>query len=140
MRLLIGTVGVLVGGYGAYLLLTRQDNDQLVSAAVWLGGGVLLHDFVLSALVLAVAALGLRVLPSGARAPAAVGLIVLGTMTVAAFPVLGRFGAISDNSTHLDRPYLAAWGGLVAVVLLTVVVASLLRVRRPRGDVAEEAG
>ena len=38
-RIVIGTIGVVVGAFGAWLLLTRQDLDQLVDAAVWLAGG-----------------------------------------------------------------------------------------------------
>ena len=50
----------------------------------------MLHDFVLALVVLVLVVVGGRVVPSGFRAPAAVGLVVLGTATVFAIPVLGR--------------------------------------------------
>ena len=125
-RLLLGGLGVLVGLYGAYLLLSRQDTDQLVSAAIWLASGVVLHDVVLAPLVLLLVVVGARVVPGGFRAPAAAGLIVLGTVTVMAIPVLGRFGARPDNPTLLDRDYTLGWLVLAGLVLLAVVVAGLL--------------
>jgi len=131
-RLVLGAAGVLVGCYGAFLLLSRGDGEDLRSAAVWLAGGVLLHDVVLAGLTLAVGAVVTRVLPRAARAPATVALVVLGTLTLVAVPVLGRFGARADNPTLLDRPYVAAWLVLAAASLAVVVVASLVRARHAR--------
>lgn len=131
-RMVLGGVGAAVGLYGAWLLLDRGDGEDLRSAAVWLAGGVLLHDVVLAGLTLAVGALVTRVLPRPARAPATVALVVLGSLTLVAVPVLGRFGAKPDNPTLLDRPYLAAWFVLAAVVVVVVTLVSLVRARRAR--------
>jgi hypothetical protein len=130
VRALLLGLGVLVGAYGAYLLLSRQDADQLVNAAIWLASGVVLHDFVLAPLVLGLVVAGARIAPAAARAPAATALVVLGSVTLLAVPVLGRFGARADNPTLLDRDYRAGWLALVGVVLLATVVATLVRSRR----------
>ena len=130
MRTALGALGVAVAAYGGWLLLGRTDNDQLLDAGIWLGSGVVLHDFVLTAVILVAGTLALRVLPDAARAPAVVGMIVLGSLTVVAFPVLGRFGARDDNATLLDRPYLASWFVVVAVTVLAVTVAGVVRSRR----------
>lgn len=132
MRWVIGAIGILVGGFGAWLLLSRQDLDQLTSAAVWLVAGVVLHDGVLAIGTLLLAAIALRVIPGAARAPAIVGFVVLGSVTLLAVPVLGRFGARPDNPTLLDRHYLAGWLVLAALTLVAVVVASVLRRRAAR--------
>jgi len=128
-RIVIGTIGVVVGAFGAWLLLSRQDLDQLVDTAVWLGVGVILHDGVLAVATLLIGALVLPLLPRAARGPAVVGFVVLGSVTLLAVPVLGRFGARPDNATLLDRDYVVGWMVLAAVVLVTVVVASVLRSR-----------
>jgi hypothetical protein len=128
-RIVLGAVGVVVGTFGTWLLLTRQDLDQLVDAAVWLAVGVILHDGVLAIATLLVGALVLPLLPRAARAPAVVGVVVLGSATLLAVPVLGRFGARSDNATLLDRDYVVGWVALAVVILVTVVVASVLRSR-----------
>jgi hypothetical protein len=126
LRMGIGAVGVVIGVFGAWTLWSRQDLDQLVSAAIWLVVGVVLHDGVLAVATLALAAIGLRLLPQAVRAPAVVGFVVLGSVTLLAVPVLGRFGARPDNVTLLDRDYTAGWLVLAVVTLLAVVVASLL--------------
>jgi hypothetical protein len=129
-RWFLGGIGVLVGVYGAYLLLSRQDLDQLVSAAIWAAGGVLVHDGLIALASLVAVAVGGRLLPRAARAPAAVAMVVLGSVTLVAVPVLGRFGARSDNPTLLDRDYWLGWSAIVVLVLAAAVVASVLRARR----------
>ena len=132
LRFLLGVLGVLVGAYGAYLLLSRQDADQLLNAGVWLASGVVLHDFVLAPLVLGLVFVGARLAPAAARAPAAAALVVLGAVTLLAVPVLGRFGARPDNATLLDRDYVAGWLAFAGVVLLATLVAALVRSRQSR--------
>lgn len=139
-RLVTGAAGLLLGTYGAWLLLSRQDSERLRDAGVWLATGVVLHDAVLAPLVIGLAALGARLLPRPARAPAAVGLVVLGSVTLLAVPVLGRFGARADNATLLDRPYTAGWLLLAGLVLTSVVVATVVRARRrPSGPEGRSA-
>lgn len=130
MRNVVGALGVAVAAYGGWLLVSRTDNGQLLDAGLWLVSGVVLHDFVLTLGVLIVGGLALRLLPEPAKAPAVVGMIVLGALTLVAFPVLGRFGAREDNPTLLDRPYLASWLVLVALTTVAVAAASLVRSRR----------
>ena len=69
--------------------------------------------------------LGTRVLPAPWRAPAVIALVVWGTLTVAAVPVLTRAGARADNATLLDRPYVATWWAISAIVVVLVAVAGL---------------
>ena len=71
----------MVALYGAFLLLSRQDPGQWLEVGIWLGAGVVAHDVVLSALVIGVCLLGARLLPAPWRAPAAVALVVWGSLT-----------------------------------------------------------
>lgn len=130
MRAALGALGVAVTAYGGWLLLSRTDTGQLVDATIWLASGVLLHDLVLAGVVLAVAAVGARLLPDAARAPAVVAMVVLGSLTLVAVPVLGRFGARDDNPTLLDRPYLASGLAVAGMVVLAVTVVGLVRSRQ----------
>jgi len=118
-------LGVGVGAYGAFRLL-ELGWGNLTATLVWLAGGVILHDAVLAPATIAVAALGTALLPTWLRAPAAGGLLVLGTVTLTAVPVLGGFGALEDNPTLLDRDYATGWLVLLALVLAGVVVWSAL--------------
>jgi hypothetical protein len=127
-RMAIGAFGVLVAMYGGWLVLSR--GHDLLNLVVWLAGGVVLHDGVLALVVLAVGTVGVRMLPRSSRAPAVVGFVVLGSVTLLAVPVLGRFGARSDNPTLLDRDYTVGWLVLAGLVLVGVVTASLVGSRR----------
>ena len=130
-RLLLGALGVAAAAYGAWSLLGEGLAD-VVTTAIWLAGGVVLHDFVLVPLTLAVCWLGARVLPAGRRAPVAAGLVVLGTLTLLAVPVLGGWGANTDNATILGRDYATGWL-VVATLTSAGVLAGLVTSRRRAG-------
>lgn len=130
LRLLLGGLGVVVALYGAWLALSRQDAGQLVEIALWMAGGVALHDAVIAVVVVMAALAGRRVLPHHWQAPAAIGLLVWGSITLMAVPVIGRLGAREDNPTLLDRPYLATWLVATALTLLAVALAGLVRRQR----------
>lgn len=134
IRVLIGVPGLALASYGALLLLTRQGPGQWLEVGLWLGAGVVAHDLALSGLVIGACLAGSRILRRGWWAPAAVALVVWGTLTVVAVPVLTRRGARADNATLLDRPYLATWWAISAIVVLLVAVAGFVRSRRPRGE------
>ena len=127
-RILLAASGVATGAYGLVRLL-ELGWDNLVATALWLAGGVFLHDAVVAPVTIVVCALAMAVLPRRVRGPAAAGLLVLGSLTLTAIPVLGRFGARADNHTLLDRDYAHGWLLVAAVTALGVVLATV--VRRP---------
>lgn len=131
MRTVVGALGTALVLYGGWLLVTR--GHDLVAVAVWLVAGVVLHDGVLAVLTIALGGLAVRLAPAPARAPLVVGLVVLGSTTLLAVPVLGRFGARPDNPTLLDRDYTAGWLVLAGLTALAVVVATLVRSRGRSG-------
>ena len=114
---MIGAVGVVVGAFGAWLLLSRQDLDQLTERRALAGRPASSCTTACSrSLTLAAGARSCcGSCPRAARAPAVVGFVVLGSVTLLAVPVLGRFGARPDNATLLDRHYLVAWLVLAAL-------------------------
>jgi hypothetical protein len=122
-------MGSAIGLFGIWSLL-RLGVSNLLWAAVWLAGGVLAHDVALTAVTLGLVAVGLLVLPRWARAPFAVGFVVLGSVTVMAIPVLGRFGARPDNPSLLDRSYGVGWLVLAGIVAVGVTAASAVARRR----------
>ncbi|MGB3858350.1 MAG: hypothetical protein WA912_03775 [Ornithinimicrobium sp.] len=133
-RFALGALGVGIGLWGAWLIFGSADSSDLLSIAIWLGGGIIANDGIIAVVSLVVAAVAMRVLPEPARAPAAVGLVVVGTITVVAIPFLGRFGAREDNPTLLDRNYLAGYGVLVLIVVVAVTAFGLYRMRQTDGD------
>lgn len=131
-RLLIGALGVAVAAWGAWLLLDTQDAAELRGIALWLGGGVLVHDVLLAPATLVLSALGARVLPVTWRGVAATSMVIIGTVSVMAIPVLGGFGADYDaaNTTILDRDFLAGWA-LIGVLTVVASVGAFLGRSRP---------
>ncbi len=131
-RLIIAAVGVIAGSYGLINLLDRGWSD-LISIAIWLAGGVIAHDFVLAPLILALVAVTMIVLPRRFRAVGAFALVVIGTVTITAIPVLGRFGALADNPTLLPRNYGAGWLIFVTVVVVACAAWAIYEARRQTG-------
>jgi hypothetical protein len=128
-RILVAVAGVAAAAYGALLLL-QEELGEVAGAAGWLASGVVLHDLVLAPAVTALVVLASRLLPPAWRGPAAAALVVLGSVTLLAVPVLGRFGAREDNPTLLDRPYVAGWAVLAGLTVLATLVAGAVRARR----------
>lgn len=130
-RVLLGLAGAAAAAYGGLLLLDDGLGD-LVDVATWLVAGVVLHDLVLAPLVIMLVVVASRLLPDAWRAPAAAALVVLGSVTLLAIPVLGRFGARADNPTLLDRNYWAGWLLIAGLTLVATAVTILVRTRRAR--------
>ncbi len=129
IRFLLGVVGVVAVAYGVVLLLaTGLDNTG--AAVWWLAGGVLVHDGVLAPVTLLIGLAVSAWVPPAWRRVTVGALVVVGTVTVMAIPVLGGFGARADNPSLLDRPYLLGWLGLVLLVTTAMLLAELV-VRRP---------
>jgi hypothetical protein len=136
-RLAIGGCGLAAGAYGL-VLMAQSGVANIAHAMGWLIGGVVAHDGVLAPATLIVATLATRVLPAWVRGPAALGLIVLGSLTLLAIPVLGRFGADPRNPTVLDRDYTAGWLAVAAITAGSVAIAAMIR-RRSLGRKASAA-
>jgi hypothetical protein len=129
VRLALGATGVVLVLVGVWHLLGRGPAD-LVATLVWLAGGVVAHDAVIAPVVVLLGVALLPRLPAWSRGPAVAGFVVLLTVTLAAVPVLGRFGAKPDDPWLLPRPYAALWLAFALVVVAAVVGVSVLRRRR----------
>ena len=127
-RLVVALLGLAAAAYGAKQLLDL-GLDNLVATMEWVVGGVALHDGLLAPLCVVAGVLLVRATQGRTPAPVVVGVIVLGTVTLSAVPVLGRFGARADNPTLLDRSYVAGWFVFAGLVVLAVVVALLIQRR-----------
>jgi hypothetical protein len=125
-RIVVGLLGVAAATYGAVHLLDL-GGDNLVATLVWVVAGVALHDGLLAPVCIVAGAVLLRLTHRGPPAPVVVGTIVLGTVSLAAVPVLGRFGARADNATLLDRSYVAGWFAFAGVVVVLVVVGIVVQ-------------
>lgn len=133
LRALLLGVGVAMGLWGVWLMRDFR-TDQLISAGVWLAGGIVLHDGVLAPLVVGAGVVLARVTPVYARKPATIGLIVWGALTIAVANVLSGQGGKPDNDTVINRPYAVTW--LVMTVLVFVAITAYSAVARKRAKAA----
>lgn len=136
LRAGIGLAGVALAVLGLRLLL-QEDLADLADATIWLGAGVLAHDALIAPATLVIVYVAMRVFPTWLIRPAAVGFVVLATVTLGAIPVLGRFGARPDNPTLLDRNYLLGWILFAAIVVVSVATVAV-RQRGTRLDRRDE--
>lgn len=121
-RVLLGAAGVALGAWGAWLLLPQVTVELLL----WLGGGVVLHDFVIAPLV---GASGFVV----KRPSVGVGLVTTGIITLLAVPLLWRKHSGPVNPGLHDRDYLTSVAvvlGLIWAAVALYEVAAHLQQRR----------
>ena len=128
-RLVLAVAGLAAGGWGL-VLLADLDPSTWTSVALWLGGGVLVHDAVLAPLTVLLGVLVARRVPPAAMRPLVVGWIVWATTTAAVAAVLLPVGGKPDNASILDRPYVAWWLVLGLVWWLAVGAAAVIGSRR----------
>jgi hypothetical protein len=121
IRVATFVAGLAAAAYGIRFLLERGWAN-LEAALTWLVAGVVLHDAVLAPVVLGVAWGAQRLLGRRRLGPWAVGLVLLGPLTLLAVSVLGRFGARADNPTLLDRNYWGGWSLVVVAVCIGILV------------------
>jgi hypothetical protein len=142
-RLAFATPGLGLLGFGFYRLLTEIPFTDLAVLAVWLIGAVLIHDGVLSPLVLAVGRTLAR-LPARARQYVQAALIASAPVTVIAIPLIYRRGSEPDSKALLQQNYAAHLGLLVTVVAGVSLLLYALRVARdyraPTGTVLPAGG
>jgi hypothetical protein len=125
-RILLVLLGGAAIGYGMVGVLRTAADSHPVRWALDLVAASLVHDLLLVPVVLLLVAAGRHWLPASWRVPAAVFLVVGGTLTLIAVPVLGRPGARPDNQTLLPRDYPVGLAVALAVVAVAVVLGTLL--------------
>lgn len=134
MRLLFAVPGVALICFGLFRLLTEIPGEDLLLLAVWLVVAVVLHDAVLSPVVVGVGTLIGRFVPSRARRFVQGGLIAAALVTVIALPLIRREGSQPASKAVLEQDYtrnLAIALGAVLVVSLVGYLTAVGRRQRP---------
>lgn len=128
VRIALAVAGVLVGLWGLWSLVRAVDIPGLVRLPLWLGGAVVIDDFVLGPIIITVGWVVTRWAsrPDGHRLVAVVRttLLYVGITTLIAVPLLLRQGT-GVNPTVLPRDYLRDWLLLEAAIILIGVAAGL---------------
>lgn len=128
--------GLVAIGFGVHGLLTAGSSVPLHAWATWFVGSALLHDLVIAPVWIGLGWLAARLLPLAARPAAVVGGVVVGVLTLVAFPFVLGYGADPGNPSFMPRDVgrnllLINLGVLVAAAIWGTVAT--LRARRVRG-------
>jgi len=106
-RIVIAVVGVGVGTYGIFQLLTQLPWQTLVLLALWLIGALIIHDGLLSPAVIGVGAALRRYVPDRGRRYLQFGLIMAAMVTVIAVPMIYRANTQPPAKAFIVTPRLA---------------------------------
>lgn len=98
-RLVVGALGLALGLFGVYRLLTQIPNQDLVWLVEWLVAAIILHDFILSPILVGIG-VALRRLPARGRRYVQGALIAGGVITS-----IGILFVINVNTGLLDTKF-----------------------------------
>lgn len=131
-RIVFAVSGILLGLFGVFRLATEVPVGNLVVLALWLIGAVVVHDGILSPMVVGVGWLVGRAVPPRARRYVQGGLIAASLITAVAIPLILRAGQEPASKAILRQNF----GGNLTLLLGVVAAASLalyaVRVARER--------
>ncbi len=123
--------GILVALYGAVRLLTGVPVHSLVLLALWLIVAVLIHDGVLSSLVVAVGWAVSHLPPRGRRYLQA-GLIMAAMVTVVAVPMISQQFRQPPVKALLQQDFRLNLTVLLVIIAVGTLAAYAVRVARDR--------
>jgi hypothetical protein len=129
-RLLIGGAGVLLGLFGVFRLLTQIPSDDLIALLVWLVAALLVHDGIVSPVVVALGALVTKAVPRRGRRYLQGALVTGASITVIALPLIRRENSQPQVKAILQQNYGANLAVLLGIVAGGALVLYVLRVIR----------
>ena len=122
LRIALGAAGVLLGLFGVFRLLTQVPLFDVLVLVGWLVGAVVVHDAILSPLVLAVGSLVTGLVPRRAAGYVQGALVAGGLISVIAVPMIYRQGSQPPQKAILEQNF----GGNLALLLALVLAGTLL--------------
>ena len=134
LRVLLGAVGALLALFGGLRLATEIPGSQLLVLAVWLVGALVVHDAVLSPLIVGLGVL-LHRMPARLRRHVQAALVAGGIVTVVAIPLIYRAGSQPEVKAVLEQDYAVNLALLLVIIIGTAGLGYLVQVVRDRRSV-----
>jgi hypothetical protein len=131
-RIVIGAAGVALGLFGVFRLLTQISAYNLTVLFCWLIGALVIHDGLLSPVIIGVGAGLRRFVPDRVRQYLQFGLIAGALVTVIAIPMIYRQGSQPAVKAILQQHYGANLATLLAIVAGLALILYVARVIRDR--------
>jgi hypothetical protein len=131
-RLAFGILGVLVILYGIVNLGVHIPIQTLGWVAVWLVAVVIIHQGLVSPVVIGVSSLLRRLIPDRSRRYLQAALIMAVPVTVIAIPMIYRQGSQPPSKALLLQNFSANLGLLLGIIAALCLVGYAIRVARDR--------
>ncbi|MFN2560105.1 MAG: hypothetical protein ABR571_02250 [Jatrophihabitans sp.] len=131
-RLLTGGAGVLLGLFGVFRLVTQIPSDDLIALFVWLLAALLIHDGLVSPVVVAVGVLVTKAVSPRTRRYLQGALVTGALITVIAVPLITRENSQPQVKSILQQDYSANLVVLLGIVAGGALALYVLRVFRDR--------
>ncbi len=131
-RIILAVLGVLVLLYGIINLGIHIPAATLVWVAVWLIAAVIIHNGVVSPVVIGVSTLLRRLVPDRGRRYLQAALITAVPVTVIALPLIYREGSQPPSKAMLLQNFTANLGLLLGIIAAGCLVGYAIRVARDR--------
>ena len=131
-RIILVVLGVSVLLYGIVNLGVHIAGPTLVWVAVWLIAAVIIHNGVVSPIVIGVTALLRRLVPDRGRRYLQAALITGVPLTVIALPMIYREGSQPPSKAMLLQNFTTNLGLLLGVIAALCLVGYAIRVARNR--------
>lgn len=133
-RYLLGTSGIVLIGFGVFRLLTQVPTSALIALGIWLAAAVLIHDGILSPLIVAIGWALARVVPPRARRYVQSALIVGAPITIISTPLIYRRGSQPKSKALLQQDYGSHLTLVLAAIATITLLAYAVRVTSGRTD------
>ncbi len=125
--------GILLGVYGAGRLLTEIPTHSLMLLAAWLIGAVIIHDGIVSPVVVTVGWILHRFVPARGRGYLQAALIMGGLVTIIAIPMIHLRDSQPAVKAILRQNFAGNLTLLLGIIGAGTLVAYAIRVARDQG-------
>ena len=133
-RIGLAALGIAALVYGGGRLLTEIPRHSLVLLAGWLIAAVLIHDGLVSPVVLGVGWTLRRLVPDRGRRYLQAALIVSALVTIIAIPMMYRANRQPPSKAILRQDFGANLALLLAIIAVVTLIAYAVQVAHDRRD------
>jgi hypothetical protein len=133
-RIGLTTSGVLLGVYGAGRLLTGIPTHSLLLLAAWMIAAVVIHDGIVSPVVVTVGWLLHRYVPARGRGYLQAALIMGSLVTIIAIPMIHLRDSQPAVKAILQQNFAGNLTLLLGIIGAGTLVAYAIRVARDQAD------
>jgi hypothetical protein len=139
-RIVLAVLGIAALVYGGGRLLTEIPRHSLVLLAGWLIAAVLIHDGLVSPVVLGVGWTLRRLVPDRGRRYLQAALIVSALVTIVAVPMIYRANRQPPSKAILRQDFAANLALLLGVIMVVTLIAYAVQVARESGGRPKSRG